>query len=215
MGPFIIAVDGPVAAGKGTLARKLAAHYGLRCLDTGALYRATAFGVMQARGDRPLEAAAVAAAQTLKASDLENPALRGEAVGAMASQVAVLPAVRSALLEYQRAFAQTPPGAVLDGRDIGTVVCPDADVKLFVTARPEVRARRRFEELRTRGENITENQVLEDLMARDRRDQGRGVAPLRPATDALLLDTSEIGIDAALKAACDLIDPLIKAKLQA
>ena len=181
---MIIAVDGPVAAGKGTLARRLAEHYGLAYLDTGALYRAVGLALLDGgRSPDDLEAA-VAAARTLDAESLQDPRLREERVGEAASRVAALRPVREELLIFQRAFARRPPGAVLDGRDIGTVVCPDADVKLFVTSPPEARARRRHAELLARGEHMSFAEVLADLERRDERDRDRAVSPLRPAADA-------------------------------
>lgn len=206
---MIIAVDGPVAAGKGTLARRLAEEFGLAYLDTGSLYRAVGLSVLRAGGDPADEAAAVAAVDRLNHADLEDPALRDERTGEAASVVAALPAVRAALLDYQRGFAAKPPtgqpGAVLDGRDIGTVVCPDAQVKLFVTASPEQRARRRYQELSGRGEDTTLAAVLEDLRKRDARDAERSVAPLKPAADAHLLDTTNLDIEAAFVAACAIV----------
>mgnify|MGYP000960350021 CR=1 FL=1 len=202
---MIIAIDGPAAAGKGTLARRLAAHLGLRYLDTGSIYRAVAAKLL-GEGGRPDDAvAAVTAARALQAADLERADLRTEAVGRAASQVAALPEVREALLLFQRDFARQPPGAVLDGRDIGTVVCPDADVKLFVTAGLEERARRRHQELIVRGERPIYARVLADLQDRDARDAERAAAPLRPAEDAHLLDTTALDADAAFSAALALV----------
>jgi cytidylate kinase len=203
---MIIAIDGPAAAGKGTLARRLAAHYGLRFLDTGALYRAVALAMRVEGHDLSDEGTAARIAATLDPAWLEHPDLRAAGTGEAASRVAAMPAVRAALLDYQRRFAETPPGAVLDGRDIGTVVCPHADVKLFVTAAPEVRARRRWLELRERGENIAFEDILAQVKARDARDMNRPEAPLRPAPDAHLLDTSELDIEAAFRAARRIID---------
>lgn len=203
---MIIAVDGPVAAGKGTLARRIAAHYGLAYLDTGALYRAVALKILR-DGDNPADPeVAVAAAHRVAEISLDDPALRDEATGKAASIVAANPDVRAALLDYQREFAKRPEGAVLDGRDIGTVVCPNADVKLFVTASPEVRAERRHAELRAKGVETSYAAVLADLLARDARDTERGAAPLKKAPDAHLLDTSKLDIEAAFKAACHIID---------
>jgi cytidylate kinase len=202
---MIIAVDGPAASGKGTLARRLADHFGLHYLDTGALYRAVALALLTAGQAPEDETAAIAAAQSLGAPDRENPALRSEAVGEAASIVAAYPQVRAHVLDYQRRFAQTPPGAVLDGRDIGTVVCPEAQVKLFVTATPEVRATRRQLERARQGEAVDYEALLADIRARDARDMNRAVAPLKPAQDARLLDTSELDIEAAFKAALHLI----------
>ncbi len=203
---MIIAIDGPAAAGKGTLARRLAEHYGLRYLDTGALYRAVGLAVMRGGGDPGDAAAAEAAARNLDPALMEDPELRAAGTGVAASRVAVVPGVRAALLDFQRAFAAQPPGAVLDGRDIGTVVCPEADVKLFVTASPEVRARRRWLELRAAGEDVSFEEVLAQVRERDERDMNRAEAPLRPAADAHLLDTSELDIEAAFRAARRIID---------
>lgn|GEM_PF-159523 len=202
---LVVAIDGPAAAGKGTLARALAVRLGLAYLDTGLLYRATGWAVRRAGGDPDDPAAAERAARALSPSDLSNPDLRGEAAGDAASRVAAMPAVRAALLDFQRAFAAKPPagtaGAVLDGRDIGTVVCPGAPVKLFVTASPEARAHRRFLELRARGLEVIESRVLQDMKDRDARDSSRGVAPLVAADDAVVLDTTDLDQDGALAAA--------------
>jgi cytidylate kinase len=202
---MIIAIDGPAASGKGTLAKRLARHFGFGCLDTGLLYRAVGRDV--ARMGFRLEDtwAAVAAARGLDPAELEDEALRGTAAGDAASFVARIPEVRAALLAYQRSFAATPPGAVLDGRDIGTVVCPDAPVKIFVTATPEIRARRRFAEFEARGLGIAYEAVLADIVARDARDAGRPNAPMAMAEDAMLLDTSNLSIEAAFDAAVGLI----------
>lgn len=193
---MIIAVDGPVAAGKGTLARRLAKHLGLRHLDSGMLYRAVAARILRAGGDPADAAQAIAAAEAFTAADLDTPDLRDEAVGRGASVVAVIPRVRTALLEYQRAFARTPPGAVIDGRDIGTVVFPDAPHKLFVTASLDTRVDRRYKELRERGVECDRDEVLREMIDRDTRDRERAVAPLVPAHDAVVLDTS--GLDAEM-----------------
>ena len=208
--PLVIAVDGPAASGKGTLARRLAAHYGLAYLDTGSLYRATALAVMLAGGDPSDEAAAVEAAQTLDPVRFTDEQLRSPGAGEAASKVAAIPAVRTALLDLQRSVASKIPGAVLDGRDIGTVVCPDADAKLFVTAAPETRAQRRHLEHMGRGEDISYDEVLADIRRRDERDSGRAVAPLVPAADAHLLDTTELGIEAAFQAALDLVESVLR-----
>lgn len=202
---MIIAIDGPAASGKGTLAKRLADHLGFACLDTGLLYRAVARDV--ARAGFRLEDiwAAVAAARALEPRELEDPDLRGTAAGDAASIVARIPEVRAALLAYQRNFARRAPGAVLDGRDIGTVVCPDADVKIFVTATPEIRAKRRFSEFEARGMGVAYETVLADIITRDARDAGRTNAPLAIAADAMLLDTSNLGIEAAFDAAVGLI----------
>ncbi|MEN8722967.1 MAG: (d)CMP kinase [Alphaproteobacteria bacterium] len=205
----VIAIDGPAAAGKGTLAKQLAAHFDFAHLDTGALYRATAFEALAA-GLNPespdFDAAATDCAKTLNAVILNDPAIRRDDVGQMASKVAVIPGVRAALLDFQRQFASHPPsgkaGAVLDGRDVGTVICPQADLKLFITASDAARARRRYEELVARGDTGADyGQVLADLIARDKRDSERAAAPLSQAADAVLLDTTELDIEAALKAA--------------
>jgi cytidylate kinase len=208
--PLVIAVDGPAASGKGTLARRLAAHYGLAYLDTGSLYRATALAVMLAGGDPSDEAAAVEAAQTLDPVRFTDEQLRSPGAGEAASKVAAIPAVRTALLDLQRSVASKIPGAVLDGRDIGTVVCPDADAKLFVTAAPETRAQRRHLEHLGRGEDISYDEVLADIRRRDERDSGRAVAPLVPPADAHLLDTTELGIEAAFQAALDLVESVLR-----
>jgi len=208
--PLVIAIDGPAASGKGTLARRLAAHYGLAHLDTGSLYRAVAW-LMLERGDAlDDEAAAVAAARDVAGVALDEPALRSEAVGEAASVVAAIPAVRAEILEHQRSFARLGGGAVLDGRDIGTVVCPDAHVKFFVTASPEVRARRRRLQLAEAGIEVDEAGILAHLIARDERDRSRGTAPLVRAGDAHLLDTTNLDIEAAFQAAVELIDGKLK-----
>jgi cytidylate kinase len=203
---MIIALDGPAASGKGTLGKRLAAHYGLRHLDTGLIYRAVAKALIDA-GKRPDDAAAaVAAAKALEPSRFHEVALKGPSIGEAASVVSAIPGVRAALLAFQREFAAKPPGAVLDGRDIGTVICPDADVKIFVTAAPEVRAGRRAAEYRAQGKPIDEATVLADIVARDRRDQDRAAAPLKQAPDAHLLDTTHLDIDAAIRAAIDIVE---------
>jgi cytidylate kinase len=215
--PLIVAVDGPSASGKGTIAKKLAAQFGFAYLDTGALYRAVGLAVLRA-GLSPADAeASVSIARNLPAEELfrltADPDLRTEACSAAASQVAALPEVRASLLRFQRDFCTNPPGglkgAVLDGRDIGTVIAPQAQAKLFVTASPEKRAERRFKELRARGENVTEARVLEDMRARDRRDAERDAAPAKPAADAVLLDTSALTADAAFEAARALVEAKI------
>ncbi len=206
---MIIAVDGPVAAGKGTVARRLAAHFGYAYLDTGGHYRATALRLLRSGGEPGDADAAATAATQLTAAELEDPALREEAVGEAASVISPHPQVRAALLDYQRRFADRPPGgaagAVLDGRDIGTVVCPTAAVKLFVTASTEARARRRHLELEARGETVGYEEVLEDLRRRDQRDTTRAHSPLVPAADADLLDTTNLDIEAAFQAALRII----------
>ena len=202
---MIIAIDGPAAAGKGTLARRLAEHFGLELLDTGLLYRAVGLKTIRGGADPGDARAAVRAARALSPSDLEDTALRGEEAAQAASQVGAIGAVRAVMLDFQRTFAHTPPGAVIDGRDIGTEVCPDADVKIFVTARPEVRAERRLKELRARGVDAIHGRVLQDMKERDARDAKRDVAPLKPAEDAFVLDTGDLDADAAFAAALDFI----------
>jgi cytidylate kinase len=202
---MIVAIDGLVAAGKGTLARRLAAALGFHHLDTGLLYRAVG-ARLRADGIDPADTAAAARmAAALSPADLGRDDLRHEAVARAASIVAANAAVRAALVAFQRRFAAQPPGAVLDGRDIGTVICPDAPVKLFVTAAPEIRARRRFDELRARGEPATYPAVFRDLQERDARDQSRGAAPTRPAEDAFVLDTSALDADQVFARAIDIV----------
>jgi len=203
---LIIAIDGPAASGKGTLGKRLAAHYGLRYLDTGLLYRAVAKMLIDGGHSPRNQARAVAAAEAIDASRLDEAVLKGQAVGEAASVVSAIPEVRAALVALQRNFAKSAPGAVLDGRDIGTVICPDADVKIFVTAAPEVRARRRALEFRSRGETVIEAEVLADIQRRDERDSSRAAAPLRQAPDAHLLDTTGLDIDAAVGAAIAIVD---------
>lgn len=202
---MIVAIDGPAASGKGTLAKRIAEHFGLAYLDTGLLYRAVARDVRKRGSALDDAAAAVAAAHRLDPKSLEDPALREPGAGEAASVVARIGGVRAAILNYQRAFARRPEGAVLDGRDIGTVVCPDADVKIYVTATPEVRAGRRCRELKNRGESATYETVLTDIQQRDARDAGREVSPMRPAVDAVLLDTSDLDIEAAFNTAVGVI----------
>jgi cytidylate kinase len=203
---MIVAIDGPAAAGKGTLAERLAAHYGLPYLDTGLLYRLLGRLVAE-RGLDPDDAAAVSAvARALDPALLADPSLRGHEAGELASRVAVHPGVRAALLDFQRDFAARPGGAVLDGRDIGTAVCPDADVKIYVTASPEERARRRTNELVAKGRTIEYERILAEIRARDARDSGRAAAPLQVAADAYLLDTTDKDIEAAFRAAVDYVD---------
>ncbi|HEY0316038.1 MAG TPA: d(CMP) kinase [Sphingomonas sp.] len=202
---MIIAVDGPAASGKGTIAKALAKHYGLPHLDTGLLYRAVGISVLRGGGDPSDEGDAFHACAFDDAL-LGDPTLKSEAAGRAASIVSAHPSVRASLLERQRDFARQPGGAVLDGRDIGTVIAPDADAKLFVTATPDVRARRRFEELARMGLAVTYEHVLGDIRARDERDSGRGIAPLRQAEDALRLDTSALDVEAAVATAIDLVE---------
>ena len=202
---MIVAIDGPAASGKGTLAKRIAEHFGLAYLDTGLLYRAVGLAVLDAGHDPADPEPAAAAARALALSQLDDPRLRSDEVGSAASQVAAIPGVRAALLPLQRRFAHTPPGgkkgAVLDGRDIGTVICPEAEVKLFVTASPEVRAERRHKELLARGVDSIYARVLQELRERDARDAARRAAPLMPAADALVLDTSGLDADQAFAAA--------------
>jgi len=192
--PFTVAIDGPAAAGKGTVSKAVATHFGFAHLDTGLLYRAVGARVLD--GAEP-----VAAAQTLRAEDLEDPRLRTAEIAQQASRVAVIPEVRAALIDFQRAFARRAGGAVLDGRDIGTVICPQAEVKLFVTASAEVRAERRFLELLAKGSDLTRAEVLAEVIARDERDASRATAPMKPAADAVTIDTSDLSIDEAVAAA--------------
>lgn len=205
-GTFIVAVDGPAASGKGTIATRLAAELGLPVLDTGLLYRAV--GVLMDRAGLSLddEGAAAAAAATLTSDLLADPALRTRAAGELASRVAVHPRVRDALLEFQRTFARQDGGAVLDGRDIGTVICPEAPVKLFVTATPEVRAERRWKQLFAQGEEVSYEDVLTDIRKRDARDGGRDAAPMKAAPDAALLETTEMTIEQAADAARRIVE---------
>ena len=202
---MIIAIDGPAASGKGTLAKRLAAAYGLPHLDTGLLYRGTARAVLDAGGDLHDPAAAVRAAETLDLLDFDEIRLRGKDMGEAASVVAAVPAVRAALVAVQRSFAGRPAGAVLDGRDIGTVICPDAHAKIFVTASPEARARRRHLELEGRGESVDAAAVLADIRRRDERDSGRAAAPLKAADDAVTLDTTALDVEAAYAAALGIV----------
>jgi CMP/dCMP kinase len=207
---MIIAVDGPAAAGKGTLARALAAHLGLAYLDTGSLYRGVAHAVLLDGSQPQDEAAGIRAAETFDPANIDPVAIRTPEVSEAASVVAAMPAVRAAILAFQRRFAENPPGgeagAILDGRDIGTVVCPDADVKLYVTASAEIRAHRRWLELKGSGSDVSEAQVLADVKERDARDADRATSPMKPAEDAHLLDTSNLSIEAAFGAAVALIE---------
>lgn len=209
--PLLIAVDGPAASGKGSIARALARHYGVAHLDTGLLYRAVGISVLRAGGDPTSEDDAFHACAFDDAL-LGDPGLKSEAAGKAASIVSAHPSVRAALLQRQRDFARQPGGAVLDGRDIGTVIAPEAPAKLFVIARPEVRARRRHAELEAMGLHASFEHVLADIRARDARDSGRAAAPLRRAEDAALLDTSDLGIDAAVQRAIALVEARIGAR---
>ncbi len=210
---MIIAVDGPAASGKGTIARALARHYGLPHLDTGLLYRAVAATVRQMHLDPTREADAVAAC-SFDDSLLADPTLRDDETGKLASVVSAHPLVRAALLQRQKRFANQPGGAILDGRDIGTVIAPDADAKLFVKASPQVRARRRHNELAANGSDVSFEQVLADIRARDERDSGRATAPLTQAADAAALDTSSLTIDAAVARAIQFVDAQVAAKVR-
>jgi cytidylate kinase len=202
---MIVAIDGPAASGKGTLAKRIAVHFRLPHLDTGLLYRAVARDVRKAGGALDDPTTATAAAASLDPATLDDPSLRDPGLGEAASIVARIPEVRAAILAYQREFARNPQGAVLDGRDIGTVVIPDADVKLYVTASAGVRAERRYREKLARGEPATLQAVLEDILRRDARDAGREASPMRPAEDAFLLDTSNLDIEAAFDTAVGVI----------
>ena len=203
---MIIAIDGPAASGKGTLGKRLAAHYGLRHLDTGLIYRAVAKALLDAGHSPGNRARAVAAAEAIDPTSFDEPALKIQAVGEAASLVSAVPEVRGALVGFQRKFGRTPPGAVIDGRDIGTVIFPDADVKIFVTATAEVRAGRRANELQAAGAMVNVADVLADILRRDERDTTRTVAPLKPAEDAHLLDTTHLDIDAAFRVAIDIVE---------
>jgi cytidylate kinase len=217
---FVITVDGPSAAGKGTLARRLAAHFGYDFLDTGTLYRGVGLSILRQGLDPADEIAATAAARGLKPEILADPALRAETTSSAASRVAAIPSVRAAILNWQRDFARDAArnsgGAVLDGRDIGTVVCPDADAKLFITASLEARAQRRLKELQERqlqhgGETAIYARVLQDMQERDARDQGRSISPTKPATDALIIDTSDLSADQVFERALAFIASKMKA----
>jgi cytidylate kinase len=203
---MIIAIDGPAASGKGTIGKRVAARYGLRHLDTGLIYRAVAKALI--KGGHRLDDVdrAVEAARGLDPAQFDDQVLKSHAVGEAASITSAIPEVRAALVAFQRDFAATPPGAVLDGRDIGTVICPQAEVKIFVTAAPEVRARRRAAELRAQGERVDDAAVLADILRRDQRDRTRAIAPLKPAMDAHMLDTTKLDIDQALSQAIDIVE---------
>lgn len=203
---MIIAIDGPAASGKGTLAKRLAAHYRFHHLDTGLIYRAVGHALLDAGADLADEERAVAAAHDLDPAGLGDPALKSQRVGEAASVVSALPGVRAALFQFQRRFAAQPPGAVLDGRDIGTVICPEAEVKIFVVADPAVRARRRTLEARERGEAVDEAEVLADILRRDARDRDRAAAPLKRAPDAHLLDNTHLDIEGGVRAAIAIVE---------
>lgn len=209
---MIVALDGPAASGKGTLGRRIAQHYGFHYLDTGLLYRAIGYQTLQ-RGDGSLEkAAALEAAAGLVVGDIDQDVLRTTEVSHAASVIATMPEIRDAVLKLQRDFAANPPGAVLDGRDIGTVVCPDADVKFFVTASSEARARRRFLEQQDQDGALSEAEILQTVTQRDQRDQSRSVAPLIKAHDAHLLDTTNLDIEAAFQAALEIIERCLRSE---
>lgn len=208
---FVVAIDGPAAAGKGTLARKIAEHYGFDHLDTGLTYRATAKALLDRNLPLDDEAIAEEVALNLDLAGLDRSVLARHEVGEAASKVAVMPAVRRALVEAQRKFSKRQPGTVLDGRDIGTVVCPQAPVKLYVTASAEVRAKRRYDEIIASGAKASLPDIQADVEKRDARDMGREDSPLRPAEDAHLIDTSKMSIEAAFQAARDIIDAALKA----
>jgi CMP/dCMP kinase len=203
---MIIAIDGPAASGKGTLGKRLAAQYGLRHLDTGLLYRAVAKALVDGGHRLDDTACAVAAAQSLDPAGFDETALKSHAVGEAASLVSAITEVRTALLAFQRDFGRAPPGAVLDGRDIGTVIFPDAEVKIMVTAAAHERARRRALELQASGAAVSEAEILADILRRDERDMKRAVAPLKAAPDAHLLDTTHLDIDAAFRAAVEIVE---------
>jgi len=212
MTAMIIAIDGPAASGKGTLAKRLAQHYGFRHLDTGVIYRAVAKALLDQGFELTDEARAVAAAMALDPEKFGDPALKSHQIGEAASVISVLPKVREALVSFQRQFAAEPPGAVLDGRDIGTVICPNAEVKIFVVADPAVRARRRTLEARTRGETADEAIILADILKRDERDKNRAAAPLKAAADAHILDNSNLDIEGGVRAAIAIVEA-VRAKL--
>lgn len=215
---IVIAVDGTAASGKGTLAKRLAGHFGFAHLDSGVLYRLTALAVLEANGDPKNQADAVKGAQAIDFSRAGDPAIRSDVVGAAASDVAAIASVRKALLDFQQNFLAHPPGdspgAVMDGRDIGTVICPRATAKLYIDARPEIRARRRWEELKAMGILRRLEDVLAELNMRDAADKSRPVSPLIQAADADLLDTSDLGIDAAFAAALALVAPKVEGALK-
>jgi CMP/dCMP kinase len=202
----IIAIDGPAASGKGTLAKRLASYYDFEHLDSGLLYRAVAKAVLDAGGTPDDKAAAIAAARTFDPARYPDDVLKSDDVAKAASYVAAVPEVRAELVAFQRAFAKKKPGVVIDGRDIGTVIVPDADVKIYVTATAQVRAHRRILELQERGDTVDEKAVLDEIIKRDERDMNRAVAPLKQAADAHLLDTTHLDIGAAVRAAVDIVE---------
>ncbi|HEY4940893.1 MAG TPA: (d)CMP kinase [Rhizomicrobium sp.] len=216
--PIVIAVDGTAASGKGTLAKRLARHFGFAHMDSGALYRLTALAVLEAHGDPTREADALKGARTIDLARAGDPAIRSDVVGKAASQVAAIPAIRSALHDFQKSFLEHPPGrslgAVMDGRDIGTVIAPGATAKLFVDAQPKIRAHRRWLELKSLGIARDEPQLLAEIVARDQADRSRAVSPLKQAADAALLDTSHLGIEPAFAAALALVEPKVESALK-
>ena len=212
MTAMIIAIDGPAASGKGTLAKRLAQHYGFRHLDTGVIYRAVAKALLDQGFELTDEARAVAAAMALDPEKFGDPVLKSHQIGEAASVISVLPKVREALVSFQRQFAAEPPGAVLDGRDIGTVICPNAEVKIFVVADPAVRAHRRTLEARSRGEAADEAMILADILKRDERDKNRAAAPLKAAADAHILDNSNLDIEGGVRAAIAIVEA-VRAKI--
>src|SRR3978361_666112 len=211
---MIIAIDGPAASGKGTLGKRLALHYGYRHLDTVVIFRAVPKALLDQGFELTDEARAVAAAMALDPEKFGHPELKWQRIGGAASGWSGCPGVPEALVSFQRLFAADPPGAVLDGRDIGTVICPDADVKIFVVADPEVRARRRTLEARARGEDADEAAVLADILKRDERDQNRAAAPLKAASDAYLLDNSYLDIEGGVRAAIDIVEAVRAGRLR-
>jgi len=215
----IIAVDGTAASGKGTLAKKLARHFNFAHMDSGALYRLTALAVLDQHGDPSNEADAVMGARTIDLARAGDPVIRSDKIGQASSKVAAIPAVRLALLDFQKAFLAHPPGnsrgAVMDGRDIGTVIAPSANAKLFVDGKPEIRANRRWLELKSLGIERKEAELLAEIIARDHADRTRAISPLKQAPDASLLDTSTLGIDAAFAAALALVEPKVTSALKA
>ncbi|EJF79326.1 Cytidylate kinase [Candidatus Bartonella washoeensis] len=213
MKPFVIAIDGPAASGKGTLARKIAMHYRLRYLDTGLTYRGVAYALLQQKLSLDDEKSALAYATELDFNTLNPAVLSSHELGEAASKIAIIPAVREILVAKQRNFTKVLPGSVLDGRDIGTVVCPDADVKLYVLANVQTRAKRRYQEILKKGFQADYHEILAQLEQRDSRDITRKKSPLKPAKNAHLLDTSELSIEATFTIACTFIDPIIKARI--
>ena len=203
---MIIAIDGPAASGKGTLGKRLAAHFGLRHLDTGLIYRAVAKALLDAGSALDDKPRAVAMAKALDPATFDEKALKGHDIGEAASLVSAIPEVREALLKFQRDFARISPGAVLDGRDIGTVICPEAEVKIFVVAAPQERARRRALELRAAGQSVSDADILADILKRDERDRSRAAAPLKAAPDAHELDTTSLNIEQSVTAAIAIVE---------